>query len=1504
MPYLSSNRAAVRTATSLLTLVCSCLFFAVKAVGAVDVLTYRYSNSRNALNDLETNLTPANVRASGFGRLFKQPVVGQIQGQPLIVNGLSFGARGIHNVVYVTTEANHVYAFDADSADGANSQPLWHVDFNAADGSVTSVPTADLVPPTIGIASIFPEVGITATPVIDRDALTLFVEVFSKEDGAYVHRLHALDIITGAERTGSPVVISGSVPGTGVGSANGTLPFNPRRHICRASLTLATPVAYNRKVIFLAYGAMMDYYDYHGWIMAYDAVTLERVGLFCTTPNSSKGSIWMAGNALTADENGNIYGVVANGPFNAANSSYGDTVICLSTDSSGLHLKYSFTPYNATALETADWDLGTGGLTLLPSQVGTPTTPNLAVFGSKEGRIYLLNRDNLGKFNSGSDSQIPQWLWAIPGQTAYSGPNFGQPIFYNSNILFHVTANYLYSTPISSGVIGTNSTILSKRGASAAATVVSANGRTNAVAWELNSPNWGKDPAILYAYAGDSAQSELFNTAQSGTRDVLGPGVKHSLPIVANSKVYVGAVGELDVLGFGTWVANPTISPNGGTFGSTSTVTLACSTAGSSIYYTIDGSTPTTNSILYSGPFTLTQSAIVKAVGYASNKLPSGVITANFTALSSLGSGTGLLGQYWANQFITFNGSPTLVRTDAVINLNFIPPSTPSAAVGSKFNVRWTGSLQAQASGPHTIYLVGTDGKRFWFNGQLVINEWHSSVTPQYTFTTDLVAGQKYALEFDHFQNSFPTVVQLAWSSPITATVPIPQSQLYPPSGDAGPSVTITPIPGTNLVAGGALTVSAQATSSVTNVMRVDFVLDGAISASLIAPPFAATFTGLDPGPHTVSANATDGNGTMTSSQVLTITVSTNPAPVYGIATRPTFPAYLNFPKIPSGSFPTLLSSGGVFSDTPSFTLTNGWIAFTPAAPFWSDGATKSRWFGIPFAGQPLSPGNQISYSKDGNWDFPVGSVFLKHFGLVTNEVGSPISRRLETRVLVYYGGGNVAGASYRWRPDGSDADLVSDAQTEDIIIASSSGNRTQTWYYPSPADCLVCHASVAGGVLGVSKTRQQNFSTFFPQTGTNDNQLRVLNHLGLLHPALDEPSIPSLPSYAAPGVSTASLELRARSFLDVNCAYCHQPGGSGRASFDMRITTPLNQANLINGPILSTFGIAGAAPVVPGQPLSSIVYHRVATAVPGVMMPPLARSLIDSPDASVLGKWIYSLGTNSPFVVGKSLLDNNLAVATSIVPLALGSTPGPSNYTLFSQGLRGLVIDVSTLANPGSLSAADFEFQVAGFSPTTVPPDGGAVLPLRAPLATPRFSPATVPTDGSAWSTAPIPSSISVQVGAGVGGADRITVIWPSGAIQRKWLRLRVLPTANTGLAVSDLSYFGTAGPLTPSISVLPTSDLIPFGTPLGNSTLTGGVASVPGTFAFLNPAAIINVGTSRQTVRFTPNDTANYTVVDFQVSVTIDPIMDIPLLPNAFLAVLSAAFAALGILRFRRRV
>jgi len=278
--------------------------------------------------------------------------------------------------------------------------------------------------------------------------------------------------------------------------------------------------------------------------------------------------------------------------------------------------------------------------------------------------------------------------------------------------------------------------------------------------------------------------------------------------------------------------------------------------------------------------------------------------------------------------------------------------------------------------------------------------------------------------------------------------------------------------------------------------------------------------------------------------------------------------------------------------------------------------------------------------------------------------------------------------------------------------------------------------------------------------------------------------------------------------------------------------------------------------------------------------MPPLARSLIDSADASVLGKWIYSLGTNSPFVAGRSLLDNDLTVATSIVPLALGGTPGPSNYTLFSQGLRGLVMDVSTLANPGSLSAADFEFHVAGFSPTTVPPDGGA------------------------WSPAPTPSSISVQVGAGVGGADRITVIWPSGAIQRKWLRLRVLPTANTGLAVSDMSYFGTAGPLTPSISILPMSTLIPYGTPLGNSALSGGAASVPGTFAFLNPAAIINVGTSQQAVRFTPNDTVNYTVVDFQVSVTIDPITDIPLLPNGFLAVLSVAFAGLGILRFRRRV
>ncbi len=1422
--------------------------------GGVNVWTSRYNNSRDGLNAQETILTPANVGSSAFGLLFRHSVDGQVHAQPLLVQGLSFGPLGVHDALFVGTENDVLYAFDANSADGTNAQALWIRDFRNPAMGINAVTVEDAIPNHT--AGVQPYCGITATPVIDVANQTIYVEVFTEEGTNFIHRLHALDLTTGNDKPNSPVAISATVTGNGVGSVGGVLSFLQNREYCRSALTLAQPKGYGSNVVFLSYSAINDGYPGHGWVIACDATTLQKLGVFCSTPNGTLGSFWAAGGGSVADGDGNLFVASGNGTYDSTQNNYADSVIKLTTDHSGLHLSDWFTPYNQAFLQSSDLDLGGCGVVALPDSAGSPAHPRLLLAAGKEGRLYLLDRDQMGKFNSVDDSQIPQSWWPYLPSAAMTGVQTATPGFFSGNIFNKLAQQPVKSYSISSALVQTNPVFHGSANSYFGLTpTISANGNTNAIIWTLDFSAYESGPAILYATDAFKTNAELYKSFNAGVRDTAAIALRHTIPVVANGKVYFGGVNEVDVYGLGHWTATPTITPSGGNFGDSLKVSMSDNTPGEVIHFTLDGATPTIFSPTYLGPFSISNTARLQARAFASNSIPGGIASANFISTNTIGNGTGLFAQYWSNQLGTFNGSPNLTRIDPTVNFPYILPATN---FGNTFTARWTGSIQAAVSGIHTFYLESYGGFHLWIGGQKIVDYWYDNNIRLFTGSIYLISGQKYAVQLEHFQSLTPYEV-LSWSSPASSKTVVPQSQLYPPVAASGPSITIAATPGTNLLLGGALTISAQATSPVANVARVDFLLDGVISNSVITPPYVVTFTGLTQGTHAISANATDGNGNMTPSQILSITVRTNDYSAYGVSNRPIFPAFLNFPTNTTGTFPALLSTGGVFSDTPSFTLTNGWIAFTPAAPFWSDGAIKTRWFGIPYTGGAIAPTNQIAYSQDGNWDFPPGSVFLKHFGLVTNQTFPSVLRRLETRVLVYYGGGVVAGASYRWRADGSDADLVTYSQTEKIDIASSNGIKNQTWYYPSPSDCLACHSTAAGGILGVSKMRQQNVSTFYSETGIGDNQLRVLNHLGLLNPAIDETTISGLPHYASAVDAGASLELRARSFLDVNCAYCHQPGGSGRAGFDLRITTPLTNANLINGSVVATFDLPNAAAIVPGNPLSSTVYHRVDTATPGVMMPPLARSIIDESDQAILGKWIYSLASTNPSIVGRYLYTNNtgspnflddLALESDKVAMLPGGTVGPSNYTTYSQGLNGVMVDLTTLPMPGTLSLADFAFSMSAFDSTSANES--------------RLE---------AWSPAPAPSGISVRIGDGVGGSDRIDFAWPSGSISGKWLRVSVLATTNTGLTSPDVFYFGNAPKVVPQINSLPTASSIVYGQSLLASTLIGGLATTPGNFSFSAASTVPNAGIYLASATFTPTDTDNYTTASLQVPVIVNP-------------------------------
>lgn len=314
---------------------------------------------------------------------------------------------------------------------------------------------------------------------------------------------------------------------------------------------------------------------------------------------------------------------------------------------------------------------------------------------------------------------------------------------------------------------------------------------------------------------------------------------------------------------------------------------------------------------------------------------------------------------------------------------------------------------------------------------------------------------------------------------------------------------------------------------------------------------------------------------------------------------------------------PLTLSGTGLFSDLASLTPVTGFLPYEVNTPLWSDASLKKRWFAVP-------SGQKISYQATGTWGFPAGSVFLKHFDLATDDGNPSVKKRLETRVMVRDDQGWVYGGSYKWREDGSDADLVINSESQVIDIATSDGGqRQQTWFYPGRQDCNSCHTRQSGGVLGLH-TAQNLREVFFPQTSVVDNQVRAWNHVGYFDPPVDEASLTSLPRMAAIGDETASVEVRARSYLSSNCAHCHRPGGA-HVLWDARFEVPLNEAGIIDGPVVNRLGVEGARVIAPQDVSRSLLHTRLATATEHFKMPPLAKNVVDAQAVALVERWIAS---------------------------------------------------------------------------------------------------------------------------------------------------------------------------------------------------------------------------------------------------------------------------------------
>jgi hypothetical protein len=517
---------------------------------AANYTIFRYDQSRSGLNPNESILTTSNVNPSKFGKLFSYSVDEAIFAQPLYLANLAIPGKGTHNVIFVETANDSVYAFDADSNAGSNASPLWQA--SMLDAAHGAAPGAARVTSSITACNDMPSTGITGTPAIDVSSGTMYLEASSVENGSVVHRLHALDITTGAEKPPGPVLVMPSVNGTGDGSSNNTITLNPLYEYNKTALLLLNGTLY------ISFGSHCDYSPFHGWLLAYDASSFALTGVFNATPNGGLGGVWISGGGIAADSNSNLYFTTGNGTYDgAAASDFGDSVMKLGTPSNGTFpILDWFTPFNQANLSSIDFDQGSGGVLLLPDEPGAPH-PHLLITGGKDGTLYVLNRDNMGQFNANSNSQVWQ---SLPG--ALTGI-WSTPAFWNNNVYLAGSGDIGQGgDPLKAYAFDASTGKLSGVPSSSSPEtfvfpppdpVVSTNGSSGtAIVWAVQQDSYASGgPAILRAYDATNLANELYSSSgsQNATRDNPGPASKFSFPLVANGKVYVGTQGGLSVFG-------------------------------------------------------------------------------------------------------------------------------------------------------------------------------------------------------------------------------------------------------------------------------------------------------------------------------------------------------------------------------------------------------------------------------------------------------------------------------------------------------------------------------------------------------------------------------------------------------------------------------------------------------------------------------------------------------------------------------------------------------------------------------------------------------------------------------------------------------------------------------------------------------------------------------------------------------------------------------------------
>jgi hypothetical protein len=502
-------------------------------VATTDLVTYHNDVARTGQNLNETVLTPANVGAASFGKKQILATDGKVDAQPLYLSGVSVGGV-VRDIVYAVTEHDSVYAFDA-----ITGSIVWRVSL-LGSGETTS--------DTRGCSQVTPEIGITSTPVIDRsrgpNGIVYVVAMSKTSAGAYIQRLHALDAALGTELLGGPQTIQASYPGAGAGSAGGFVAFAPGQYEERAGL-----LELNGQIITV-WTSHCDIDPYTGWIIAYDAGTLAQSSVLNVTPNGSRGGLWMAGAGPAADAAGNFFVLDGNGTFDTTlngtgfpnKGDFGNAFIKIAT-AGGLSVADYFATFDTVSASNADTDLGSGGAMVFPDLVdATGRTRHLAVGAGKDGHMYVVDRDAMGKWSASANQNYQDIAGALGGSV------FSMPAYFNNTLYYGASGAKLKAFAIANALVSTNAASSTATSFAYPGTTpsISASGSTNGIVWAVEN----KSPAVLHAYDATNLTKELYNSAQAANgRDSFGNGNKFITPAIVKGRVCVGTPTGVAVFG-------------------------------------------------------------------------------------------------------------------------------------------------------------------------------------------------------------------------------------------------------------------------------------------------------------------------------------------------------------------------------------------------------------------------------------------------------------------------------------------------------------------------------------------------------------------------------------------------------------------------------------------------------------------------------------------------------------------------------------------------------------------------------------------------------------------------------------------------------------------------------------------------------------------------------------------------------------------------------------------